>query len=130
MNPFSVYRDPRSTAVDSSDWNMCFVTELLTHDEFETSYPDAEKTDFESQTFEQRDNLWYTSNTVRVAEYWSREEVDKEIIMMSDGQILDADIFESQRDMFEVAGIMPMQSRTAKSHRVKQCVVTGSEILS
>ncbi len=130
MNPFSVYRDPRSTAVDSSDWNMCFVTELLTHDEFEASYPDAEKTDFESQSFEQRDNLWYTSDTVRVAEYWSREEVDREIILMTDGQILDADVFETQRDIMEMSGIMPVQSRMTKTMKVKQCVVTGSEILS
>ena len=130
MNPFSVYRDPRSTAVDSSDWNMCFVTELLTHDEFEASYPDAEKTDFESQSFEQRDNLWYTSDTVRVAEYWSREEVDREIILMTDGQILDADVFELQRDIMEMSGIMPVQSRMTKTMKVKQCVVTGSEILS
>tara|TARA_R110001592_G_scaffold6911_4_gene38163 strand:+ start:58 stop:2010 length:1953 start_codon:yes stop_codon:yes gene_type:complete len=130
MNPFSVYRDPRSTAVDSSDWNMCFVTELLTHDEFEASYPNAEKTDFESQSFEQRDNLWYTSDTVRVAEYWSREEVDREIILMTDGQILDADVFETQRDIMEMSGIMPVQSRMTKTMKVKQCVVTGSEILS
>ena len=73
MNPFSVYRDPRSTAVDSSDWNMAFVTELLTHDEFEANYPDAEKVDFENKSLEQRDNVWYTDDTVRVAEYWSRE---------------------------------------------------------
>ena len=130
MNPFSVYRDPRSTAVDSSDWNMCFVTELLTHDEFEASYPDAEKIDFESQSFEQRDNLWYTSDTVRVAEYWSREEVDREIILMTDGQILDAEVFETQRDLMEMSGILPVQSRTTKTMKVKQCVVTGSEILS
>ena len=130
MNPFSVYRDPRSTAVDSSDWNMCFVTELLTHDEFEANYPDAEKTDFESQSFEQRDNLWYTDETVRVAEYWSREEVDKEIILMSDGQILTKDVFETQREFMEVSGILPVQSRMSKATKVKQCVVTGSEILS
>ena len=130
MNPFSVYRDPRSTAVDSSDWNLCFVTELLTHDEFEASYPDAEKTDFESQSFEQRDNLWYTSDTVRVAEYWTREEVDREIVLLTDGQILDTDVFEEQRDFFEMSGIMPVQSRMSKSQKVKQCIVTGSEIIS
>jgi len=131
MNPFSVYRDPRSTAVDSSDWNMCFVTELLTHDEFEQNYPDAEKTDFNSPSHSGwRDDLWYGEDTVRVAEYWSREEVDKEIVLMSDGQILDVDVFEGQREVMEVQGIMPVQSRMTKTMKVKQCVVTGSEILS
>ena len=131
MNPFSVYRDPRSTAVDSSDWNMCFVTELLTHDEFEQNYPDAEKTDFTSPSHSGwRDDLWYGEDTVRVAEYWSREEVDKEIVLMTDGQILDVDVFEGQREFMEVQGIMPVQSRMTKTMKVKQCVVTGSEILS
>ena len=130
MNPFSVYRDPRSTAVDSSDWNLAFVTELLTHDEFEANYPDAEKVDFENKSLEQRDNLWYTEDTVRVAEYWSREEVDREIVLMSDGQILDADVFEAQRDLMAVEGVLPQQSRMSKRTKVKQCLVTGAEVLS
>ena len=65
-----------------------------------------------------------------MAEYWSREEVDKEIILMSDGQILTQDVFETQREFLEVSGILPVQSRMSKSTKVKQCVVTGSEILS
>ena len=130
MNPFSVYRDPRSTAVDSSDWNMCFVTELLTHDEFEANYPDAEKTDFESQSFEQRDNLWYTDETIRVAEYWSREEIDKEILLLNDGTVVDKNVFDERSDVLTMSGIQPVNSRMTKSSRIKQCFVTGSEILS
>jgi hypothetical protein len=130
MNPFCVYRDPRSTAVDSSDWNMCFVTEMLTHDEFEDMYPDADKVNFESMTYDMRDTLWYTDETVRVAEYWTREEVQREIVLLSDGQILDADVFDEQRDLLQVAGILPVQSRLTRSHKVTQKVVTGSEVLS
>ena len=130
MNPFSVYRDPRSTAVDSSDWNMCFVTELLTHDEFEANYPDAEKTDFEGQSFEQRDNLWYTDETIRVAEYWSREEIDKEILLLNDGTVVDKNVFDERSDVLTMSGIQPVNSRMTKSSRIKQCFVTGSEILS
>jgi hypothetical protein len=42
-NPFTVYGDPRSTAADSSDWNVAFIITTLSKDEFEREYPDAER---------------------------------------------------------------------------------------
>src|SRR5687767_10162907 len=39
-NPFTVLGDPRSTAADSSDWNVAFIVSTLTRAEFEREYPD------------------------------------------------------------------------------------------
>ena len=41
-NPFTVYGDPRSMEVDSSDWNCAFITEMMPKDQFENDFPDAE----------------------------------------------------------------------------------------
>ena len=108
---------------------MCFVTELLTHDEFEASYPDAEKTDFESQSFEQRDNLWYTSDTVRVAEYWTRQKVQGNLLRLSDGQILLEDDFAPNAEFFSEAGIAVVGQRPIQSFEVRQHIITGAEVL-
>ena len=41
VNPFAVYGDPYSTESDSSDWNCCFVTELIGKDRFRARYKGA-----------------------------------------------------------------------------------------
>ena len=46
-NPFTVYGDPRSTAADSSDWDVAFIVTTISKDEFEREYPDAEKVDWD-----------------------------------------------------------------------------------
>ena len=95
-NPFSVYRDPRSTAVDSSDWNLAFVTELLPKDDFEKQYPDVDTGDWEADSKDTEDDTWINSDSVRVAEYWTRDEVEKEILLMTNGEVLDAGIYQKQ----------------------------------
>ena len=129
-NPFSVYRDPRSTAVDSSDWNLAFVTELLPKDDFEKQYPDVDTGDWEADSKDTEDDTWITSDSVRVAEYWTRDEIEKEILLMTNGEILDADVYEKQREYYEVNGIVPQSSRMTKSHRVIQRLLGGADVLS
>ena len=129
-NPFSVYRDPRSTAVDSSDWNLAFVTELLPKEDFEKQYPDVDTGDWEADSKDTEDDTWITSDSVRVAEYWTRDEIEKEILLMTNGEILDADVYEKQREYYEVNGIVPQSSRMTKSHRVIQRLLGGADVLS
>src|SRR5579864_4622533 len=50
-NPFSVYADPNSTESDSSDWNSCFVTELISKDQFQTKYKNAEEVDWDAEGY-------------------------------------------------------------------------------
>jgi len=42
MDPFSVYADPHSTEADGSDWNSCFVTEMVSKKEFERRFKDSD----------------------------------------------------------------------------------------
>jgi hypothetical protein len=128
-NPFSVYRDPRSTAVDSSDWNLAFVTEMLPKDDFEKLYPDVDTGDWEANSKDTQDDTWISSDSVRVAEYWTRDEVEKEILLMSNDEVLDADVYEKQREYYEVNGIFPETSRMTKSHRVTQRLLGGADVL-
>jgi hypothetical protein len=71
-NPFTVYGDPDSEAADSSDWDCCFVVTMLNEDEFETAYPDADKSDFDTD-YTGIEQPWREDNRVMVAEYWHRE---------------------------------------------------------
>lgn len=128
-NPFTVYGDPYSTAADSSDWNTAFITELMTQREFKRQYPKADVSDFSSLTNDDKDDLWFEDDSVRVAEYWVRDEVDSEIVKLSNGMILTAEELEPKIELFMLSGIQVVGSRPTKLHRVTQHMMNGVEVL-
>ena len=128
-NPFSVYGDPQSTAADSSDWNCAFVVTLLKKDEFKTKYKDAESSDWETDVYADLRAPWMDNDYIQLAEYWERKEVQREIVRLSTGQIVDAQIFQEQKDMFDVMGITVTGSRPTKSWKVTQYLMSGAEVL-
>tara|TARA_R110000751_G_scaffold97427_3_gene189524 strand:+ start:303 stop:2408 length:2106 start_codon:yes stop_codon:yes gene_type:complete len=130
VNPFTVYGDPMSNAADSSDWNTAFITELLKHSEFERMYPDAEKVSWEGGE-DQKERLWIQEDTVRLAEYWRRNEIQKLLYKLTDGTIMSQavwDLPETQEAMYN-AGISIEAEREVPGYEVEQFLMTGTEIL-
>ena len=128
-NPFTVYADPTSTEADSSDWNCAFVTELLEDDEFERQYPGAELVDWETVKGDEASRLWRQQDSVRVAEYWTRQKVQGNLLRLSDGQILLEDDFAPNAEFFSEAGIAVVGQRPIQSFEVRQHIITGAEVL-
>jgi hypothetical protein len=126
VNPLNVYGDPYSTAPDSSDWNVAFVTELLKESEFKKKYPNASTSGF---TDGDRDEEWFADGKVRVAEYWLREDVEKTLLKLSDGSTMYEDKYEEMQDILQIQGVTVLESRTVTSKKVTQRIITGSEIL-
>ena len=125
-NPFTVLGDPRSTAADSSDWTIAFVTTTLSKDEFEREYPGAERVDWEADFRDCPD--WLEGDQVVVAEYWTREKVRSEIVALSDGSVVETDVLAKDPDRYadlEVVGA----PREVESCKVRQHVLTGAELL-
>jgi hypothetical protein len=137
-NPLSVYGDPNSGEAGSLDWDVSFVVDKLSTAQFETQYGDkAQAVDWDDAAWTGAGESWRTENSVLVAEWWSREKVDKPIVQLSDGTILDKKEFEAKMKadaMFAVAvqnGLIEVKGeRIAKSCTVKQRIMTGAEILS
>jgi hypothetical protein len=136
-NPFSVFGDPYSTAADSSDWNVGFVTEFLTEDQFSRLYPKAEKVNWDDLGSLGEHWADVESKTIRVAEYWKREEITKKILRLSTGEVIEAELFEkvdpetrlSPKDIAEATGVTVAAERDVKSFKVTQRCMNGSEIL-
>ena len=124
-NPLSVFPDIGTEACDASDWNRCFVTEMLPDEEFEEKYPGAEKVDFKADY----DENWRTEDEVRVAERWQREGVETELLKLSDGTIMLADQYEENQEIFSSAGIEVIQTRPTTAFKVTQEIMTANEIL-
>ena len=128
VNPMTIYGDPNSTCADASDWRFAFITELVPKEEFESRWKTDEKVDWDTYG-DGKDLEWFSEDTVRVAEYWKREEVDKAIAKLSNGQVIDKEQYDANVELFTLAGITVVKERTAKAPKVTQYIITGSEIL-
>jgi hypothetical protein len=128
-NVFSVYGDFNSEKHDSSDWNKAFITRYIPKEEFERTYKNNDPVDWDGIGYNKLPAPWMEGEQVLVCEYWKREEVARDIVQLSDGSIMDRDRFESAAEAFALAGISIVKSRTTKSHKVTQYILTGKEIL-
>jgi len=128
-NPFTIHGDPRSTAIDSSDWNIGFVSDVMSHAEFEREFPNSEKIDWDADFESEKDLDWITEDSVRVADYWKRVEEDRPIVLLSDGQVIDEEVYEKNKDYWDVSQVFVENSRTVKSWKVKRYTLSGQEVL-
>lgn len=128
-NPFSVYSDPRAHSMDGSDWNRCWVTELMDEDEFESKYKGAEKSGWDALGYEDLKAPWRDDGDILVCESWTREPSEREILMLSNGQVVGRKEYEAAADIMQLAGVMPTASRMAKTFKITQRIMTGAEIL-
>jgi len=134
-NQFSIYGDPNSTAVDSSDWNDAFVVDRISKEEYGRRYKGKKNyagesacVDFSSDAWSQADQ-WMNEDGVLIAEWWHREEVEKTVYLLSDGTIREAITEEDQilidRGVLEIAN-----ERVTKSYKVTQTILSGVEVLA
>jgi hypothetical protein len=128
-NPLSVYGDPNSTAADSSDWDTAFVVNRIPKDTFKSKYKGADEVDWEAEYVSTREN-WQDEETIQVAEYWRREEVTSQIVRLSSGIVMELAVYTAQKPLFDALGVTVVGSpRDVTSHKVKQHLITGAEVL-
>ena len=128
-NPFAVYGDPYSSAADSSDWRSAFVTELLPRDQFRARYKGAQAVDWDDQGYTQLQPPWREDDQVLVAEQWKREEVERPILQLSNGEAVDRAAYENGKALFDALGLSVQAERRSRSYKVTQLILTGAEVL-
>lgn len=143
FNVFSVYGDPYDQGLDSAGWNMAFVTELLPKSIFERKYKGAKKVDWNMGDYANLRANWKDGEQILVAERWSRSEVKKKILKLSDGRIVKEDWYLAQipdaetvfgqkltnKDFLDAQQIIVTADRETKSYKVKQQIMSGAEVL-
>lgn len=129
-DPLTVYGDPDSMSVDGSDWNCAFVVTVLTKDEFEAKYKGKDKVDWAEEGYTKLGSPWYSDDSVMLAEYWHREEIDKEVIALSDGSVMAVDAAMERAEELLAQQIVPVgEPQTVKSKKVTQYIISGAEVL-
>jgi len=135
-NPLALYADPQAADAmkrDARDW---IYTTRIPHDEFEVLYgEEAQKADFEvNDEFEDsNDDEWTDEETVRIAEYWYKVPVKKELWLVeqqSEEGEMKRIVVDSESD--EAAGIDPaliVDTREIDTHKIMMFIASGMEIL-
>lgn len=132
-NPFSVYGDPNSTEADASDWNVAFVVDRLSEAQYQRQYKGKAKVNWDDDAWNGLLGTdWRTDDNVLVAEYWTREEAERDIVLLQDGTVLAKEALTSDPDLMALleAGALQINSeRRAKTHKVRQRIMSGLEVL-
>lgn len=92
QNPFTVYFDPFSVEPDGSDAMFCFITDLISREEFKAQYPDGVTGSADALVVGAGDAqlTWITDETVRIAEYYKIKTTPATLVRLADGR----DVFE------------------------------------
>jgi len=128
-NSFSVYMDPMIQDPTGADACWCFITEDLTKEDYERTYPDAApiSTLMSLGVGDQSIAQWIGEDTVRIAEYFFVEYEKQTLHLYPGNQTAFAGTPEDKmlREMFG----KPIRTREADRKKVKWCKINGYEIL-
>lgn len=129
-NPFTVYFDANAREFDRRDARHVWVTEIIGRDEYRSRYPKAKEVDWQvGGAGDAFINDWWMEDSVRIAEHWYKEEIEKEIVQLSDGRVVDADKLVDIADELASGGITEVKRRVVKCDRVMVEVCSGTETI-
>ncbi len=129
----SLFFDPDSKKRDRSDSLFAFLITSMTRSAFKLKWPDADVESFEdSSALSQSKASWFNKelDEVKVAEYWYKKPVEKEIAFLSDGRTIDLDEERSVLDELAAEGVNIVRSRIISSYKIFSVVMNGVEFLT
>lgn len=129
-NAFSCYLDPSHKEPDGSDANWGFIFEDVPYEQFRAEYKKAKVSQRnEWQTFADQSPGWVTESTVRVAEYFYKDYQEIEIVLLSDGTVVEKSDLEKQFPDGLPEGIEIKDERTSTEPVIKWCKINGVDVL-
>lgn len=126
----SLWFDDAAKEYDKRDANFAFVTVDMPLEEHHKRFPDSPMSGWSQIDFNQSScQNWHGSDTIKVAEYWVKTPITKELALLSDGRVIDADEEASVLDELSAQGITVKRTRKVKSHKVEMYLMDGSTVL-
>ena len=116
---------------DKRDAKFAFFTVNMPKEEHKAKYPESGEVDWsQDKTTHGLDcRTWSDNNSVRVAEYWVKTPITKNIALMSDGRVIDIDEEAPVMDELASEGITIIKERKVKSHKVEMYLMDGQGVL-
>ena len=119
-NPEAVLLDPLSKRLDGSDASKCLVVEWVKKSAIKAQYGE-DATDFEVEGATDWENK--PDDTVLIAEYFYKEDVSDELLLLEDGSIA----FKSELSEDDAA--FAVETRPTKRTEIKWAKISGSKVL-
>ena len=120
----------QSDEYDKRDASYAFLITSFSKTEFEAKWPKHQATSFTQTRLDNTScNDWFQGDTIRVAEYWKKVPVTKEIALLSDGRVINSEEEESVLDEMKEQGVTILKTRTVKSHKIVRYIMNGNELL-
>ena len=128
-NSFSVYMDPMIQDPCGSDAQWCFITEDITKEEYERTYPDAMPcTSIQQQGVgDQAVSQWLAEDTIRIAEYFYVEYEKDELLQFPGEVTAFKDSMEAKQ--MQAMGFDPVRKRKVDRRKVMWIKTNGYEVL-
>lgn len=124
-NSFSVYMDPMIQDPAGADQQWCFVTQTMSLEEFEREYPKAQQSGWDEQGIGDDFMQWITDDTIRVAEYFCFESVEKKLYLWPNGLVtMEGDPVPPEMILYK-----PVKERTTIFRKVLWSKINGVEVL-
>lgn len=126
-SPFAVTCDANAMEPTASDMGHAFVSTLIHKNAYKALYPKASLTGFDTGNNWAR---WKEGDFVRVAEYWRKISVKRDLMMLADQRVIDTTDMEEDaiRAAVEAAGGV-LRERQADGWRVEMRKMSGMEEL-
>jgi hypothetical protein len=128
-NSLSVVPDAHCMDADSANWNDCFVTETYSLDAFKAKWPKADVSSFEGDGRSQCAPNWLDGDDIMVAEWWTRREVEKTLLKLSNGDVMYQEQFDAIAELLDLDGVTVADQRPVRSMKVTQHIMTGAGII-
>lgn len=118
----SVWLDPDN----EEDPRYGFVERTYSRSGFVAEYPNADPVSFESSHSTDLQS-WFGEDSIRVVAYYRKVEVEKTILLLSDGRSVDESEVKDGLDELTEQGIQVTKSRKCKGHKVVMSICSGKE---
>lgn len=126
----SLWFDDSAKEYDRRDAMWAFVTVDMPIEEHKQRFKNSPISEWSQERFNNSScQNWIGGDTVKVAEYWVKTPVTREIALLSDGRVIDAEEESSVLDELSEQGITVKRTRKVKSHKVEMYLMDGSTIL-
>lgn len=126
----SLWFDDAAMEYDKRDAMFAFVTVDMPKEEHKERFPKSPMSEWDQEQYNTSScQSWFKEDSVRVAEYWVKTPVTRNLALLSDGRVIDSDEEKSVMDELAAKGITVKRTRTVKSHKVEMYLLDGSGIL-
>lgn len=135
LNRDTVYFDPTAVKITKADADWCFITEIISKEEFKERYPGKKipTATSNSASMSEMDQKWYVNDQVRVSEYFYKKPVTKKLGIFQNRET--NDMFERELDgspeitALEENGYEIVRQRKVKTHKVMWSLISGESVL-